>query len=118
MTRMVHYALLPALLSCAAEAQIGDRCNLTPDMDYLAVELWERVGLESRTYVAGPDYSSDRTLVPIDPDHASLQAGKEWLRLPDETPAYCQATVRTESRPTATITDCHHRSESVLIPPV
>ena len=74
-------------------------------MDYLAVELWENVGLSSRTYVAGPDYSSDRVPLPIDTDRASLQAGKEWLRLPDETPAYCQATVRSESRPSATITD-------------
>ena len=85
MTRIVRYALLPALLSgCAAQAQIGDRCNLTPDMDYLAVSLWENVGLSSRTYVVGPDYSSDRVPLPIDADRTSLKEGKQWWGLPAE----------------------------------
>ena len=57
MTRIVRYALLPALLGCAAHAQIGGRCNLAPGMDYLMVSTWAMDGgVQSRTYVAGPDW--------------------------------------------------------------
>ena len=53
----------------------------------------------------GPDYSSNSGSLLIDTDRASLQLGKDWWGLPDETPAHCQATVRSESRPSAFIQD-------------
>ena len=99
MSRIVRYALLPAMLGCTVHAELANRCNLTPDMDYIAVELWERVGLESRTYVAGPDYLAESSPLHIDLDRASLKLGMEWWGLPAETPAYCHVTIRREFRP-------------------
>ena len=112
MTRIVRYAMLPALLSCAAHAQIGNRCNLTSDMDYLTVSTWTMVGVRSRTYVAGPDwFAGGGELALRIADRASLQEGKEWLRLPDETPAYCEVTMQAEDLPSDIFVEHTYRHE-------
>ena len=110
MTRIVRCALLAVLLACAAHAQIGDRCNLTPDMDYLMVSTWTMVGVESRTYVAGPDwFPGDGELALRIADHASLEEGKEWFGLPDDTPAYCQVTMQAEDLPSDILVEHTYR---------
>ena len=104
MTRTVRYALLSALLGCAAHAQIeqiAGGCKLTPDMDYLMVSTWTMDGgVQSRTYVAGPDWiASGGELALRIADHASLQEGKAWWGLPAETPAYCEVTLQAVDLP-------------------
>ena len=97
MTRIVRHALLPALLSFVAHAQIGNRCNLTSDMDYLMVATNTINGESPTTHIAGPDwFRGGGEIARRIADHASLQDGKEWLGLPDQTPAYCELTIDVE----------------------
>ena len=115
MLRILRYALLPALLGGAAHAQILDRCNLTPDVDYLLVETFKRVEGDwyhagrwragwKETRVAGPDWKTGHALAPI-ADHASLQEGKQWFQLPDDTPVYCEVNIRQRYRSDPETTD-------------
>ena len=96
MIRTVRYALLPAILCFAAHAEIGNKCNLTPDMDYILVETFDRSDEEwAETRVVGPDWKVGVALwPPAIADHVSLQEGKEWFGLRDETPVYCEVNIR------------------------
>ena len=54
-------------------------------------------GSDPTTHVAGPDWSpGGAEIARRIANRASLQEGKEWLRLPDETPAYCELTIDVE----------------------
>ena len=108
MTRVLRYALvLPALLCCAAHAQIDDRCKLTTDMDYLLVETFTRSDENwTETRVVDPEWKVGRHLWPPEiADHVSLQEGKEWFQLPDETPVYCEVNIRQTYRSSPGTTD-------------
>ena len=98
MNRIFQCALAASLLvASVAHARIANRCNLTPDMDYLMVATNTVNGTNPTTHVAGPDwFPSGGEIARRIADRASLQAGKAWLRLPDGTPPYCEMTVRVD----------------------
>lgn len=96
MKRIVARTLLLALLSCAAHAQILDRCELTPDMEYLLVETYKMADQGERwsqTRVVGPDWKAGYASWTI-AEYASLGEGKKWFQLPDETPTYCEVNIQ------------------------
>ena len=97
MTRIVRYVLLPALvLGCAVvHAQIekiGDRCKLTPDMQYLMVKTLKSGDGWAATYVTDDGLAPGWAPAKV-ASYASLQEGKKFLQLPDETPVYCEVNV-------------------------
>lgn len=105
MTPILRYALLPMLIGSAAHAQIAERCNMTPDMDYLLVETFERADEGwTETRLAGPNWKVGHALAPI-ADHASLQEGRKWFELPDDTPVYCEVNIRKKYRSSPETTD-------------
>lgn len=80
------------------DEQVGDRCRLAPGADYAMVVIWTAYG-GSSTSVVGPDWvrNSAGSLIALQiADRASLEDGKAWWMLPDETPAYCEVTIKVE----------------------
>ncbi|MDE0349429.1 MAG: hypothetical protein OXM56_06960 [Gammaproteobacteria bacterium] len=81
-------------------------------MDYLMVSTWTMVGVESRTYVAGPDwFSGGGELALRIADRGSLQEGKAWLGLPDKTPTYCEVAMQAEDLPSEIFVEHTYRHE-------